>query len=58
MKKSKSELILEAWLSFLNYLDKHKNQGRLLFGGISISLILLSIKSTTNEIVTIIKALK
>jgi hypothetical protein len=58
MKKSKAEMILQAWLELLNYLDRHKVQGRVMFVGISFSLVLLALKYSVNEIVTIIGALK
>lgn len=58
MKKSKAELILQAWLEFLNYLDKHKVQGRILFVGVSFLLVMVGIKYSVKELVIIIDALK
>lgn len=58
MKKSKPELLLDGWLATLKYLDHHKVQGRILFVGISASLIFLAFKLCAPELVTIITALK
>lgn len=58
MKKSKAEMILQAWLELLNYLDRHKVQGRIMFIGISFSLMLLALKYSVNELVIIIGALR
>lgn len=58
MKKSKAEIMLEAWLATLNYLDHHKIQGRILFTGVSLTMFLLAIKFTSPEIIKIIEASK
>jgi hypothetical protein len=58
MKRSKSELALEALLNVLDYLDHHKIQGRMLFCGVSVNLVLLAIKYVTPELILIIEALK
>lgn len=58
MKRSKSEIILEAWLATLKYLDHHNIQGRILFAGISITIFLLAIKFVTPELIQIIEELK
>lgn len=55
MKKSKSELSLEAFQLFLNYLDKHKIQARML---IAVCCFYLILKTCTNEIIILIQAFK
>lgn len=58
MKKSKSEIALEAWLATLKYLDHHRVQGRILFAGISVTIFLLAIKFVTPELLQIIEEVK
>ena len=58
MKKNKLELFLDGWKDTLNYLDRHKIQGRILFAGISVSLILIAIKFIANDLIKIIEALQ
>ena len=58
MKKSKWELFLESWKEILDYLDHHNVQGRILFTGISASLILCALKFVTDDLVKIIEVLK
>jgi hypothetical protein len=55
MKKSKAELSLEAFQAFLNYLDRHKIQARILIAACCFYTIL---KSCTNEIVILIEAFR
>lgn len=58
MKKSKWELFLIGWKDTLKYLDHHKVQGRILFTGISVSMILLAIKFVSDDLIKIIEVLK
>lgn len=55
MKKNKSELSLEAFKAFLEYLDKHKIQARILITFISFYILL---KTCSKEIVFLIEAFK
>lgn len=58
MKKSKWELFLEGWKETLDYLDHHNVQGRILFTGISATLILCALKFVTDDLIKIIEVLK
>lgn len=58
MKKNKWELLLEGWIETLNYLDRHKVQGRIIFIGFSINLILFALKYITDDLIKIIAAFR
>lgn len=58
MKKNKWELFLIAWKETLKYLDNHKVQGRILFTGVSTSMILLALKFVSDDLIKIIEVLK
>ena len=58
MKKTKWDYLLEMLKEILDYFDNHKIQGRILFTGVSASLIILSIKFITDDLIKIIEVLK
>jgi hypothetical protein len=58
MKRSRTELFFEAWCKLLDYLDRHKIQGRIGITFTGIIGIILAIKYTSNEIILIIEATK
>jgi hypothetical protein len=58
MKKTKFDYLLEMLKEILDYLDNHKIQGRILFTGVSASIILLSLKFITDDLIKIIEVLK
>lgn len=65
MKKSKSEIALEAFKLFLDYLDRHNVQGRIIAFGFAASLFCFSafllfffLVKNCEKLILIIDALK
>lgn len=57
MKKT-NELLFEAWIELLNYLDRHKIQGRIMVFFAGLDSLIFTIKLCANDILTIIEAFK
>lgn len=62
MKRSKLEILFQFYTSYLEYLDKHRIQGRIhstailiVSFGASLSLIFISLKVNINDIINLIK---
>lgn len=58
MKKNKSELLFEAWIALLNYLDRHRIQGRIAIFFIGLIGTIFAIHYCVQDFVLIIEAFK